>query len=110
MKIKFEQINDVAVVSVVGSVDAFTAGELTDYLHKTIDGGHSKVVINLSEVDFMSSAGLRAILMALKATRSKDGDLRLSAAQPGVEKILKMSGFNMILKSLPTLEEALHDF
>jgi anti-sigma B factor antagonist len=110
MEINFEQKIDVAVVSVNGSVDAFTTSELTDYLHNKIDSGHNKVVIDLSQVDFMSSAGLRAILMALKATRRNDGDLRLAGAQPGVEKILKMSGFNMILKSLPTLEEALHDF
>lgn len=110
MEISFDQKIDVAIVSVNGSIDAFTASELTDYLHNKIDSGHNKVVIDLSEVDFMSSAGLSAILMALKETRRLDGDLRLAGAQAGVAKILRMSGFNMILKSLPTLEEALHDF
>lgn len=110
MEISYEQKIDVAVVSVSGSIDAFTASELTDYLHNKIDSGHYKVVVDLSEVDFMSSAGLRSILMALKETRRNDGDLRLAGAQAGVEKVLRMSGFNMILKSLPTLEEALHDF
>lgn len=110
MEINFDQKIDIAVVSVNGSVDALTAGELTEFLHGKIDSGHSKVVIDLSGVDFMSSAGLRAILMALKETRRNDGDLRLAGAQPGVDKVLKMSGFNMILKSLPTVDEALKDF
>lgn len=110
MEINFDQTIDVAVVSVNGSIDAFTASELTDYLQNKIDSGHNKVVIDLNKVDFMSSAGLRAILMALKETRRLDGDLRLVGAKGGVEKVLRMSGFNMILKSLPTLEEALQDF
>lgn len=110
MEINFEEKIDIAVVSINGNVDALTAGELTEFLHQKIDSGHSKVVIDLSGVDFMSSAGLRAILMALKETRRNDGDLRLAGAQSGVDKVLKMSGFNMILKSLPTVDEALSDF
>jgi anti-anti-sigma factor len=110
MEIEAVQKAEVAVVSVQGSVDALTARQLTDFLQEKIDAGQVKVIIDLSGVEFMSSAGLRTVLIALKETRNKGGDLRLAGAQPGVEKVLKMSGFNMILKSLPTVDEALNDF
>lgn len=110
MEIETVQRAEVAVVSPQGSVDALTARELTDFLQKKIDDGQVKVVLDLSGVGFMSSAGLRAVLIALKEARRRGGDLRLAGAQLGVEKVLKMSGFNMILKSLPTVEEALNDF
>jgi anti-anti-sigma factor len=110
MEIESNQRAEIAVVSPQGSVDALTARELTDFLQKKIDDGQVKVILDLSGVGFMSSAGLRSVLIALKEARRKGGDLRLAGAQPGVEKVLKMSGFNMILKSLPTVDEALSDF
>ena len=72
--------------------------------------GASQLVADLSQVEFMSSAGLRAILAALKEARQHGGDLRLAAAQPGVEKILKISGFTSILKAYPSVDEALSSF
>jgi anti-sigma B factor antagonist len=110
MEIEAIQRAAVAVVSIQGSVDAMTSRELTEFLLKKIEDDQVKMVIDLGGVEFMSSAGLRAVLIALREARSKGGDLRLAGAQPGVEKVLKMSGFNMILKTLPTVDEALNDF
>jgi anti-sigma B factor antagonist len=105
-----KQQDQTTVVSIVGSVDALTAGELTDLLLENIDSQHVHLVVDLGEVDFMSSAGLRAIMTSLKESRKHGGDLRLAAAQPGVEKILKMSGFTTILKSYSTLDQAVSSF
>jgi anti-sigma B factor antagonist len=105
-----KQQDQTTVVSITGSVDALTAGELTDLLLENIDSQHVRMVVDLGEVDFMSSAGLRAIMTSLKESRKHGGDLRLAAAQPGVEKILKMSGFTSIMKSYSTLDQAVSSF
>jgi anti-sigma B factor antagonist len=105
-----KQQDQTTVVSITGSVDALTAGELTDLLLENIDSQHIRLVVDLGGVDFMSSAGLRAIMTSLKESRKHGGDLRLAAAQPGVEKILKMSGFTSILKSYSTLDQAVSSF
>ena len=110
MDITAKQVGSVAVVSIVGSVDALTAEQVTRFLGAELDKGNKHIVGDLSQVDFMSSAGLRAILMALKDSRQQGGDLRLGAAQPGVEKVLKMSGFTNILKTYPTVDEAVASF
>jgi anti-anti-sigma factor len=110
MDITLNQLDDTTVVSLAGSVDALTAQEVTNFLNSKIAGGQHHLVLDLGRVDFMSSAGLRAILAALKETRQEGGDLRLAAAQPGVEKILKMSGFTNILKTFLTVDEAVDSF
>jgi anti-anti-sigma factor len=98
------------VVSIQGSIDAMTANQVTNFLTTHIADGEVNMVIDLAQVEFMSSAGLRAILTILKESRQLGGDLRLAAAQPGVEKILKMSGFTNILKSYNTVDEAVQSF
>ena len=110
METSVKQQDQTTVVSITGSVDALTAGELTDLLLENIDSQHVRMVVDLGEVDFMSSAGLRAIMTSLKESRKHGGDLRLAAAQPGVEKILKMSGFTSIMKSYSTLDQAVSSF
>ena len=110
MDITLNQLDDTTVVSLTGSVDALTAQEVTNFLSSKIAGGQHHLVLDLGRVEFMSSAGLRAILAALKETRQEGGDLRLAAAQPGVEKILKMSGFTNILKTFLSVDEAVDSF
>ena len=99
MEIQFNVHETVGVVAVNGSLDASTAAELNEYVSTQISAGHSQLILDLSQVEFMSSAGLRAILVSLKESRREGGDLRLAAAQPGTEKVLKISGFLAIIKS-----------
>ncbi len=98
------------IVSIEGSIDALTANQVTSFLTTRIGDRETRLVINLAQVEFMSSAGLRAILATLKESRQHGGDLRLAAAQPGVEKILRMSGFTNILKTFTTVDEAVNSF
>jgi anti-anti-sigma factor len=110
MDINFIERQPADIVQVSGSVDALTASVLTDYLSLKIGQDHTNLVLDLSEVDFMSSAGLRSVLAALKECRNKGGDLRIAGAQPGVKKVLKMSGFTNILKTFSDSENALASF
>lgn len=110
MEITSSKMNHAIVISIEGSIDALTADQVTNYFSERMHEGNIQFVADLTNVDFMSSAGLRAILATLKQSRQQGGDLRLAAAQPGVEKILKMSGFTSILKTYPTVDEAVADF
>jgi len=110
MELQFTVQETVGVVAVNGSLDASTAAELNEYVSTQISAGHSQLVLDLSQVEFLSSAGLRAILVSLKESRREGGDLRLAAAQPGTEKVLKISGFLSIIKSYPSVADALGSF
>jgi anti-sigma B factor antagonist len=108
MEISVDKQGDVTIVAVVGSVDALTASALTAQLSELIAENNVRLVVDLSRVDYVSSAGLRTVLGALKESRSRGGDLRLAGAQPNVNKVLQMSGFNSILKAYPDVAAAVN--
>jgi anti-sigma B factor antagonist len=110
MKTKIQQETNSTIVNVMGSVDALTAAELSKVLSNQITDGHANLVVDLTAVEFMSSAGLRALLGAVKETRSSGGDLRIISTNPGIDKVLKMSGFNNIAKVFPSQAEAVSSF
>ena len=110
MDISSRQIDQSTVISIKGSIDALTADQVTHHFDEELDNGNTRLVVDLSEVDFVSSAGLRAMLASLKQSRRTGGDLCLAGPQPDVERILKMSGFTSILKTYASVNEALVDF
>lgn len=100
----------VDIVAVSGSIDALTASELVKMLNEHIYDGHPNVIVDFGKVEFMSSAGLRAILTSVKEARAAGGDFRLASPQPSIDKVLKMAGFHNIVKIYPSVEEALASF
>lgn len=105
-----KHLDQTTVISIAGSIDALTAAEVTKYFEQELAADRARIVIDLSGVDFMSSAGLRALLAAMKQSRQMGGDLCVAAAKPGVERVLKMSGFTSILRTYPTVDQAVADF
>lgn len=110
MDVNVDTQGDVAVVSVTGSIDAMTSTRLSEVLDAEIQAGRVNIVADLGEVDYTSSAGLRSMLASLKESRRLGGDFRLAAIQPGVYRVLEMSGFTTILKHYPTVSEAVDSF
>lgn len=110
MKTQVRQETPATVVVVSESVDALTAPELTRLLSEQITGGHSNLVVDLTGVEFISSAGLRTLLAGLKEARTQGGDLRIASTNPGIDKVLKMSGFSTIAKVFTSSSDALASF
>lgn len=110
MNTEVQQEGKSTIVKVTGSVDALTAAELSKALIDQITEGHANLVVNLIGVEFMSSAGLRTLLGAVKEARSHGGDLRITSTNPGIDKVLKMSGFHNIAKVFPSQAEAVSSF
>jgi anti-sigma B factor antagonist len=110
METELQHENNITTISVKGSVDALTAAELTDLMNTQVEDGHANLVIDLTGLAFMSSAGLRSLLGAVKETRSHGGDLRIVSTNPGIDKVLKMSGFHNIAKVFTTQADAAASF
>jgi anti-sigma B factor antagonist len=75
-----------------------------------VKGGRTRLVLDLSGVDYVSSAGLRALLATMKDARQHGGDVRLAAVKPEVARVLDLSGFTTILKLFPDESAALSSF
>jgi anti-sigma B factor antagonist len=110
MKTEVKHEENITTVAVSGSVDALTAPDLARAIVDEIAEGNVYLVIDLTSVEFMSSAGLRTLLGALKESRSQGGDLRIASTNPGIDKVLKMSGFNNIAKVFTSNADAVASF
>ncbi len=110
MDISVRKSDQISIVSIAGSIDALTADRITGCIDERISSGENQMVIDLSEVEFMSSAGLRIILGALKEIRKRGGNLCIAGAQAGVKRVLKMSGFPKILKIYNNIDNAIAQF
>ena len=105
------ETNHVAVVlEAHGRIDSATANILGDALTGVIDDGHHRIVLDVAGVDYMSSAGLREIVAALKKVRNSSGDLRLARVTERVNDVLELSGLNTILQIFDSQAEAVSSF
>ena len=100
----------VTVLAIAGSVDSLTADTLTTALAQQVGDGRVRLVADFSAVDYTSSAGLRALLGALKDSRRLGGDLRLAAVQPSVQRVLSLSGFASIIKIFDDVAAAMASY
>ena len=110
MEVSVNRDGRVTVIAVEGSIDAFTADDFLKSMQAQVAAGDIQLVADLSEVDYASSAGLSAILVALKQSREGGGDLRLAAVQKGVYRVLELSGFNSLLKIYDDVESAVASY
>lgn len=110
MEIREKKLDGVTVLSLTGSIDALTAPEITAAILRLVENDQIRIVADLSGVDYTSSAGLRVLLGAIKETRARGGDFRLSGIRPDVLKVLTLSGFTSILKTFPDQESAISSF
>jgi anti-sigma B factor antagonist len=105
LQISTEHLKRVTLVTVSGRIDSSNAHELDAALSQAIEGGHSSIVVNLSGVSYMSSAGLRALVSALRESKKKGGDVRLSAPSERVSDVLNLAGLSTGSSPLFTLFE-----
>lgn len=98
--------NDVAVMPISGRVDAVTAPALNKQAHEQIDAGVRYLLLDLSDVAFLSSSGLRTLLLIRKELMTLGGELRLAALQPQVYEVFTLTGFTQVFAIHPSVEEA----
>jgi anti-sigma B factor antagonist len=110
MEIAVSSSGSVTIVEISGSVDGLTAGVLMRTLSDRVSDGWPRLVADCSALEYTSSAGLRTLLGAVKLARQHGGDLRLAAIQPGVLRVLDLSGFTSILKFYPDVDAAVFSF
>lgn len=107
MEISTVKKNDKLVVAVHGRIDAVTAPQFEKELMTYIAQGEKSLLLNFTEVEYISSAGLRGILAAAKQLKTKQGQLVFSNLRGPVKDVFNISGFCTIFKIFDTEEDAL---
>jgi anti-anti-sigma factor len=101
---------EVVVVSIVGDVDMYSAQQAGDFLHQQVLKGAKNLVLDFSQVTYLSSAGLRILRTTARECRTIEGDVRLAAVNPDVAIVLRLSGFDQFIKSYPDVKTAITSF
>lgn len=102
--------DDISLLALHGRVDAITAPQVNSQVRERIDSGWRSILLDLSNVYFMSSSGLRALLLLRKDLMTLGGELRLAALQSQVREVFDMTGFSQVFAIHATPEEARQAF
>ena len=95
----------VKIAALRGRLDTATASDVEARLLSLLQGG-GKLVADMTEVHYVSSAGLRVLLKAAKNAKAAGGAFALAAPQAPVREVLEISGFDKILTIHPTPDAA----
>jgi stage II sporulation protein AA (anti-sigma F factor antagonist) len=107
MELSTRWYGDAAVIRLGGRLDHNSAPGLTDellYLLQKVDTG--AIVIDLSDLEYMSSAGLKSVLMMTRAAKDSTRRTFVAAATPLVQELLEMTHAKLVLQIVPTVSEA----
>jgi anti-anti-sigma factor len=110
MNVASRKFANARVVSVTGRLDQDTCegfrGELMNFVGDAAQSGGG-VVLDLSGLEYISSAGLRCFMLASREAREKNARVVVAALQPMVAEIFTISHFNLVFQVFPGVREAL---
>ncbi len=104
LEINVEPNDGFSVCRLAGEVDAYTVGEFREALSGITDV--SRLIIDLSEVPFMDSAGLGALIGGIRKVRESDGDVAVVSTTASLNRLLHTTGFDRIVPVCESLEDA----
>ncbi|MCK6542813.1 STAS domain-containing protein [bacterium] len=109
--VKFAGPGDsVAVIKVGGYIDTTTSSELERTLGSLLKKNQHRIVVDLGDVDYISSAGWGIFISEIKGIKENSGDLKLVRMIPEVYEVFELLEFHYILKAYDTLDEAVDAF
>jgi len=109
MKIDVGEEGNAIVMSLKGRLDAAASSEFETALSDRISKGHNNFLLNFTDLDYISSAGLRSILAASKKLKERSGKIFLTGLHGPVEEVFTLSGFVSIFRVFATAEAALKE-
>jgi anti-anti-sigma factor len=109
MNVSSRRFANAVAVHVAGRLDQDTCeafrGQLMQFVESAADGG--AIVLDLSALEYVSSAGLRCFMLASRQAKAQHGRIFVAALQPMVAEIFQISHFNLVFQVFPTMREAM---
>jgi anti-anti-sigma factor len=110
MNVSSRRYANAVVLRAEGRLDQDTCVVFTTDLMKAVDGAAAdggSVVLDLSGLEYVSSAGLRCFMLASRKAKTHHSRIAVAALQPMVSEIFEISHFNLVFQVFPTVREAL---
>jgi anti-anti-sigma factor len=109
MNITSRQNSAITIIEVKGRMDAVTAPDFDKSFSELASSDIQDFIILLNGLDYISSAGLRSVLMAARQVKAKNGRLLIAGMKDAVKEVFSLSGFHSILRVCESEEEALKE-
>lgn len=109
MKVTIQTKNNIVYITIQGSIDSNTAGELQSHILEKL-GSFNRVIMDLTAVDFLSSAGLRVLLMLYRQLSTNGGKVLLVNVSDEICDIMSMTGFINFFELFGSIDEAEKQF
>lgn len=106
MKIVTDKRDNGILLEVSGRMDAVTSSEFEKAALNVINDGEKMIVVDLSDLEYISSAGLRSILVSAKKQKSVGGVMQFCGLTGMVEEVFSVSGLINMFKVSSTVDEA----
>lgn len=101
---------DIALLRVKGYIDTQTCGKMLNVITQVLQEGIYHIIVEMGQVNYVSSAGWGVFVGEIKGIRENGGDLKIVQMLPEVYEVFEMLEFNRILASYDNIEEAIDDF
>jgi len=109
MHIDIKTESDILIITIEGSIDSKTASEVQQkILEASVESNN--VIIDLTKVDFVSSAGLRVLLMVYRQIKAKNGKVILVGVSEEITEIMSITGFINFFEIVDTVKNALASY
>ena len=105
MNVDITTNENTTTIAIEGSIDSKTAGDIQSKIMEKVSET-DKVILDLTKVDFVSSAGLRLLLMIYRQIKSKNGKIVLVGVSDEIKDVMAMTGFINFFEFSQTTEEA----
>ena len=99
--------NEVVLIEIQGELDAHTARKFQQTLNDLLAQGRSRLVLDASQMSFVSSAGLRAIMSAQREAGQHGGQLRICGLNAQARRVFEIAGFEQLLHLSDTRRDAM---
>jgi len=109
MEIKTDQTDNYTKIAIIGRVDTVTAAQLEKAIQSVLENEPKSIIMDCTELDYISSSGLRVFLILQKKMVVKNARLSLFGLNPNIKEIFDISGFSTIFKIFPDLKKAINN-
>ena len=109
MEITHSVENEILIFAIKGRMDGATAPVAEETINSRLAENSTRLLFDLSELEYLSSGGLRVILAAAKEIRRREGKVVLAALKPYVYEIFEVSGFTSMIPIKDSVAEGLED-
>ena len=109
-EVKRKDLEDISILYLHGFLDAHTAGEFEKSLQDLVDESRFRIIVNLAELNYISSAGLGVFMSFIEEIRKNRGDIKLAELTDKVFRVFDLLGFPILYQIFKTETEAVQRY